>query len=185
MMNAKETDINEYVQELLRDRQFQNSEYHNFLKNCYSIASTYGILSAGTLFAVLKRAKRSHRLRVMLPDILLYINAGSMTDENFRLVLSFPHRWRNAYASATAHANLAFYQMQLLNRYPASYEAFAWLFDHICHFECFTAEDMKKTLLDNPDVTSYGIQVCIDSAREKYGDSDKLTAAVNWIQNEK
>lgn len=91
----------------------------------------------------------------------------------------------NAYASALAHGNLAFYQMQILNRYPASYEAFAWLFDHIYHFECFTAEDMKKTLLDNPDVTSYGIQVCIDSAREKYGDSDKLTAAVNWIQNKK
>ena len=184
-IESKECDINEYVLRLLGDKQFQNSEYHNFLGNCYSIASAYGILSAGTLFAVLKRAKWSHKLRVMLPDILLYINAGSMTDENFRLVLSFPRRWRNAYASALAHGNLAFYQMQILNHYPASYEAFAWLFDHICHFECFTAEDMKKTLLDNPDVTSYGIQVCIDSVREKYGDSDKLTAAVNWIQNKK
>ena len=72
-IESKECDINEYVLRLLRDKQFQNSEYHNFLGNCYSIASTYGILSAGTLFAVLKRAKWSHKLRVMLPDILLYI----------------------------------------------------------------------------------------------------------------
>lgn len=39
-----------------------------------------------------------------------------------------------------------------------------------------------QILKENPDVSVSAIRVCIQTARESYGESDKLTAAGTWIE---
>ena len=67
-----------------------------------------------------------------------------------------------------------------INRMCGDFEAFAWLFDTICCHNIFCEEDMLRILKDNKAVTSYGIQVCIDLAHQKYGQSKKLDVAHEW-----
>lgn len=110
-MELHEININEYVLQLLKDKQFLSSEYRRFKDNCY------------------------------------------------------------------------FYQRQVLNRYPQTYEVFAWLFEKICQYDFFREEDMKKILCENPDITKYGVQTCIDSIHEKYGSSNKLNVAIEWVKH--
>ena len=52
-------------------------------------------------------------------------------------------------------------------------EAFSWLFDNICRY----ASNIRK----NPDVQPRAIQICIDSAIQKYCDSAKLNVAKKWV----
>lgn len=182
-MEVYEININEYVLQLLKDKQFLSSEYRRFKDNCYSITGVNGIISSDSLCAVINAAKYNHRLRLILCDILSYINNYSMSDRNFQMLLSFPRCWRNRYVFSLAHGDISFYQRQVLNRYPQTYEVFAWLFEKICQYDFFREEDMKKILCENPDITKYGVQTCIDSIHEKYGSSNKLNVAIEWVKH--
>lgn len=184
-MDNKITDVVDYVIRLQTDKLFLMSEYKEYVDNCYSIENISGIIPSDVLCSFIKAAKVKRKLRLMLGELLWYVDAQSVTDINFRMLLTFPSRYRNTYVSVLGHKNLSFYQMQMLNRYPQSFEAFSWLFDHICCYEFFTEEDMYKILSENCDTTQYGIQQCIDSAYEKYGESRKLSFAVEWLMKNK
>lgn len=173
--------INDYSLRLINDRQFLNREYKRFVNNCYAIEDVDGTVRCDILYSYLKAAKRKRKLRNMLGELLWYVDAQSISDINFRLILEFPLGYRNTYVSVLGHHSLAFYQMQILNKYPQSYESFAWLFDRTCQYDCFTEKDMHQILSENRGVTKFGIQQCIESASKKYGDSEKLRLAVRWV----
>ena len=176
-MESNQMHIDDFSTHILHDRAFRNNEYRKFLKNCYSFDNVYGIISPDLLKQVIKRAKWNRKFRIFLTDILLYANSSSITDENFELLLHFFGKIRTTYLSALGHLELSFYQMMALNRQPLSLEAFEWLFDNICRYDCFSEGDMKKILRDNAgnaNVHRIVLQHCISAARNNYGESKKL-----------
>lgn len=181
-MNNCQIHIDDYATALLSDSHFRNTEYRKYVDNCYLLQQIIGNINPDILNAVIHKAKWNWKIRGMLVDILSYVNGDSISDENFRMLLQFPRRQRNTYLEAIAHADLAFYQMEIINRVASSFEAFAWLFDRICENEFFQEEDMLQILRDASDITSYGIHSCIASAITKYGNSPKLTIAEIWIK---
>ena len=152
-MEVNLININDYVHKLLKNESFCKNEYRNFIANDY----------------------------VLLSDILTYVDSESISDHNFQLLLKFPKKQRTTFLSCIGHSSLSFYQMQILNEYPLALEAFSWLFDNICRYDIFTSGDMLQILEKNPDVQPKAIQICIDSAVQKYGDSAKLEVAKKWI----
>ena len=169
--------------QLLSSRNFLNSEYRKFIDAGYALQNVEGFISKDILKSVISKAKRNQKLRKMLTDILLYVNKESISDENFRLLLKFRGRYKITNLSNICHADLAFYQMQIINRYPVCFEAFAWLFDHICRFDFFKEEDMLQILRENPDITSAGIQACIDCVLKDHDMSPKLLIAKQWVED--
>ena len=143
----------------------------------------HGTLSANNLETLLKRARHSRKLRLMLPELLGYADARAINDANFKTILSFPKRDINNLAGALGHMDLAFYQMLALNKYPQSYETFSRLFDYVCKYDCFTEQDMRQILADNCDTMAAGFKYCIDCAEEKNAQSDKLKAACEWLKS--
>lgn len=184
-MDQSDMNVNEYVRRLLSDKQFFRSEYIRYVDNGYYIDKITGILSDESLYAVICKARWNKKLRRMLDHLLWYIDGRNLSDQHFRMLLKFPRRCRNNYVGTLAHQNLSFYQMQILNRYPNSFEAFGWLFDCICSHDIFTEEDMLQLLYENSDVTEYGIQGCIDNAYQLFGSSAKLDTAVKWLKEHK
>lgn len=177
-------DINHYVEQLLSNKKFCKSEYKGFLDNTYSIENVCGVIKPDLLYRVICKALKSKIYRMLLSDILTYIDATSMDDTNFQLLFKFPRKYRTTYLSCIAHSDLSFYQMQVLNQHPLNYEAFTWLFDHVCRYDLFTEEDMLQILRKNADVQPAEIERCIATASEQYGDSLKLDVARQWIANE-
>ena len=177
--------IDDYSLRLANDRKFLRSEYKKFTNSCYVIEGVVGTMHCDVLYSYLTAAKRKRNLRKMLGELLWYTDAQSISDENFKLILNFPSRYRRNYAFVLGHHSLAFYQMHTLNKYSQSYEVFAWLFDRICQYDCFTALDMQQILSENRSVTKFGIQQCIEHAGQKYGDSEKLRLAAAWVSKMK
>ena len=173
--------INDYVHKLLKSKSFRKNEYRNFIANDYVIEGVEGIIRPELLTHVIGKAKRNKSFRVLLSDILTYVDSESISDQNFQLLLKFPKKQRTTYLSCIGHSSLSFYQMQILNEYPLALEAFSWLFDNICRYDIFTSGDMLHILEKNPDVQPKAIQICIDSAIQKYGDSAKLNVAKKWV----
>lgn len=178
-------DINYYSLALIKSRKFFKSECRKYVDNSYSLEDMSGALAPDVLYQVLKAARKSRRLRTLLPELLWYADANSMTDANFELILALPKLCRNNCIGTLGHQSLAFYQMQILNTYPQSYEAFSWLFDRICGFECFTEKDMLRLLERNCDTTIEGVEYCINYAADKYGESEKLKTAIEWVAKRK
>ena len=179
---TREIDVNEYSLLLLHSMKFLKSEYRKYIDNSYSLTEKAGTLSPDVLQMLLKSARRNRHLRVILSELLWYADADSVTDANFRAILHFPKQHRNNYIAVLGHHRLAFYQMQILNRYPQSYEVFSNLFDCVCKHDCFTDKDMLQLLERNCDTTRAGIKYCIDYAKTEYGDSKKLTVASEWLE---
>ena len=177
------TDVNDYVSNLLQNRGLRKKAFRDFSENNYSVDNLCGVLTAERLHALLLEARHSRILKMLLTDLLYYVDSESMTDENFSLLLKFRTKYRTTYLSCLGHAELSFYQMQVLNRYPLAYEAFSWLFDKICNYEAFTDGDMLHLLQQNPDIKAVAVQSCIDSALVKYGDSSKIETARKWLDN--
>lgn len=182
MEENKLTNINEYAEMLIRNRSFRNKAYREYVSNGYSISNVNGNIMPCVLKQLICCAKSNRKIRDMLFDILYYVNTESVTDENFQLLLRFPKKYRNTYLSNICHAELSFYQMQIINRYPVALEAFAWLFDKICAYDCFSKEDMLSILRENPDVKPIAIMDCINFALNKYGSTEKTQAAQSWIK---
>ncbi len=182
-MEKNETiDINCIVEKLLINRSFRNKLYLEYKANNYSLIDVSGYINSNILKRAIKFAKRNRKVRNMLSDILFFVNASSITDENFRMLLRFPYKCRYTYLSNICHAELSFYQMKILNRYPLTLEAFTWLFDKTCYYDCFTSEDMLCILRENPDVRPVVISDCILDAIRKYGHSEKISVAQLWIK---
>ena len=173
--------IDEYVSRLLSDRKYFDREYEKYIDNCYTIHNVEGNIAPEALNALISKAKCNRKVRKILSGVLCFVDKRSISDENFRLLLSFRGSCRVTFLSNIAHADLAFYQMQILNQFPLSFEAFAWLFDHISKYDFFSEEDMLQILRENSDVTDAGIRMCIDSALEKYGASNKIDVAIAWL----
>lgn len=180
-MEVNLMNINDYVYKLLKSKSFRKDEYRSFITNDYAIADVEGIIRPELLTQVIRKAKRNKSFRVLLSDILTYIDSESISDQNFQLLLTFHKKQRTTYLSCIGHSSLSFYQMQVLNEYPLALEAFSWLFDNICRYDIFTSGDMLRILEKNPDVQPRAIQICIDSAIQKYGDSAKLNVAKKWV----
>ena len=175
--------VNEYILFLLSDKYFCKCEYYKYIENEYSIENIEGVITAETLSRIIHRAKRNKKIRELLVELLYYVNEESITNSNFVLLCSFPQRFRATYLSNIAHNKLSFYQMQILNRHPLSFEAFSWLFDNICRYDIFTNEDMLQILRENRYIRSSGIKDCISIALHKYGNSRKLEIAEEWRLN--
>ncbi len=176
----KKTDVNSYAIKLMNDKNFCKSEYKKYIQNDFSLQNIVGIINANVLQNVIRKAKRKKQVRLMLSDLLLYADKNSITDKNFQLILKFSNRYRTTYLSCLGHLNLSFYQMQILNRYPLSLEAFSWLFDNICHYDIFSDEDMLQILRENSDIKSIAIDHCIEMAQKTYGLSSKIETAIKW-----
>ena len=181
MEKIKTVDVNDFVEMLLSSRDFCNQAYLEYKINDNGIDNISGCIDSKVLNRAIRCAKRNRKIRKMLSDILLYVNALSMTEENFQMLLRFPYKCRSTYLSNICHAELSFYQMKKLNRYPLALEAFTWLFDKICCHDCFNREDMLCILRENPDVKPIVIRDCISSAIKKYGESEKIRVAQAWI----
>lgn len=180
-MEVNLININDYVHKLLKNKSFCKNEYRKFIANDYAIDGVEGIIRPELLTHVIVKAKTNKSFRVLLSDILTYVDSESISDHNFQLILKFPKKQRTTFLSCIGHSSLSFYQMQILNEYPLALEAFSWLFDNICRYDIFTSGDMLQILEKNPDVQPKAIQICIDSAVQKYGDSAKLEVAKKWI----
>ncbi|MBQ8835433.1 MAG: hypothetical protein IJ001_11015 [Oscillospiraceae bacterium] len=181
-MDTKQIHVNDYANLLLSNRQFQHSEYRKFIDNCYTLHNLEGIIAPDILNALIRKAKWNRKICSILTDILWYADRTSISDDNFRLLLQFPPKARNTFLMVIGHMELAFYQMQIINRVAGSFEAFAWLFDRICENTFFTEEDMLQILRDASNITCFGIQACIDLCREKHGNSSKLSIAEAWVK---
>ena len=173
--------IDKYIALLLSDKHFLNNEYKKYLNNGCIICNITGNVSANVLQATIRKAMINKKMYDMLADILYHVDNNSITHENFCLILKFRGKRKKTYLSNIAHANLAFYQMQIINRTAGSFEAFAWLFDIMCKYDFFTTEDVISILSDNTVITQYGIQSCIDSALQNYGESKKIEIATAWL----
>ena len=175
--------VDEYIHGLISDQKFRNNEYRKLIKNGYDIDSIEGNASPDVLGALIQKAKRNKHLQDLLVGLLPYTDENSITEYNFSLLCSFRKRTRNAFLSQITHSQLSFCQMADINRLCGDFEAFAWLFDTICCHNIFCEEDMLRILKDNNAVTSYGIQVCIDLAHQKHGQSRKLEIAREWLKD--
>ncbi len=181
MVGMNMTDANTYIGMLIRDKAFLRSEYQKFLNNCYSVSEINGIISCDMLRNLLGTAKHCRMLREMLTDLLYYADGQSLSGSNLERILKLSSKYRNTYVSVLSHCALAFCQMQVLNRYPLSFEAFAWLFDTICKNDCFAESDMYQILSESRGATKYAIAQCIEYARKAYGTSAKLRVAESWV----
>ena len=175
--------INDYSMLLLSNRRFLKIEYRRFVNNCYILQNIVGNIDSSILHTLIIKAKLNRKFRTMLSSILFYVDKDSISNENFQLLMHFSRKKRNTYLEAIAHADLAFYQMCIINRLTTSFEAFAWLFDRICENDLFSVEDMLQILRDASDITYCGVSSCVDFARDKYGNSDKLIAADRWSKS--
>lgn len=181
-MHDDTIDVNVYVKKVIESKEFRKNEFQNFTANNFSIDKLNGILTANVLTLLLRKAKWNRILRLLLTDLLYYVDSKSMTDANFRSLLKLNRKYKITYLSCIGHAQLSFYQMQILNQYPLAYEAFSWLFDNICHYSIFTEEDMMHILRQNPDIKPIAIQYCIKAAYKEYGNSSKIDVAKHWIE---
>lgn len=175
-------DINDFAIRLLKDTQYCKEQHEAYIASSYCFAQIDGVFSPAVLKETILAASDSEEILEMLPEMLLYVDRNSVTDEVFQLLLNTPSDIRISCLSNLGHAELAFYQMQILNRFPLALEAFSWLFDQICHFDIFSKEDMLQILRENYDVTPQGIQNCIELAYAKYGNSEKLNEAIHWVE---
>lgn len=176
-MRMKKLHIDQYIQNLLMDKNFFKDEYRKFLENNDSIQNITGNASSDSLYELIKKAKRNKKYQDMLVDVLYYVDKDSITEDNFRLLTKFSKLRRNTFLASIAHTDLAFYQMVEINRLSGEYEAFTWLFDKICCNDIFTEEDMRCLLRENKFVTIYGVEMCIEMALKKYGNSKKIEIA--------
>lgn len=180
-MNQDTIHINEYAIRLLTNKSYLTSEYNKFKKNFYIIQNVEGNINPDILNRVIHYAKRKRKLKKILTNMLCYTDRNSISDDNFKLLICFSRKYRGTYLDAISHINLAFCQMQIINRLSPSYMAFAWLFDQICKNDCFLDEDMRCLLNETRDITVYGIQDCIDRAVERFGESSKTKFAQGWV----
>lgn len=178
MPNQKRS-INDFCMQLLQDKAFLRREYQSFVENSYGIDGVQGTVDGEILNRLIRKAKWNRKIRIFLTDILLYADSASMTHENFTRLLRFRGRIGVTYWSAMGHLNLPYYQLMELNRRPLSLEAFFGLFDAVCRYDCFLEGDMEQILRENRDLTELALQGCIADAKERYGDSKKLRAAMN------
>lgn len=185
IMNRNLMNINDYINNLFFDKKFLNSEFKQYVDNCYSIQNVEGTVDADVLHTILIKACKRRKLRIMLSDILHYVNKHSITDVNFQLLLHFPKKYRTTYLSHLCHADLAFYQKLILCHYPLTFEAFAWIFDQIWQYDIFSDEDMLYILRNNPDNSILAIEECVLNAFALYGHSTKSEVANAWINEMK
>lgn len=181
-MCSEQIHVDMFAEYILKNRKFRKQAYCHFVDNCYELENVIGVISATKLNSVIQKAKWSRQICILLTGLLAYADASSISPLNFQLILHFPYKIKSTYLSMLCHMELSFFQMQELNRHPLAYEAFCWLFDKICYYDCFTLQDMMQILKENPDASVSAIRVCIQTARESYGESDKLTAAGTWIE---
>ena len=85
---TREMDVNEYSLLLLHSVKFLKSEYRKYIDNSYSLTEKAGTLSPDVLQMLLNSAHRNRRLRVILSELLWYADADSVTDANFRAILT-------------------------------------------------------------------------------------------------
>ena len=116
-MEVDLTNINEYVCELLSNHSFRKNEYRKFIANDYVIEKVEGVIRPELLTQVIVKAKRNKIFKLLLSDILVYIDSESISNQNFQLLLRFPSKQRVTYLSCIGHTSLSFYQMQILNEY--------------------------------------------------------------------
>ena len=178
-------DANEYGKRLLADREFMREEYREYVGRCYMLPELAGDISHETLAGLIRRAKWDRRVRWMLAELLWHIDGRNLPDGLFRALMAFPKRTRRNYCGTLAHLKLPFYQMWELNRHCSEFESFAWLVNRICESEMFAVEDLLQVLRESKRVTKYGMDVVLDLARKRYGDSAKLEAAREWVQKNK
>lgn len=177
--------IDAYCIKLLENRAFLTDEYKKFYDNCYILQNVKGAINSEVLSNVIKRALWNRKVQSLLTGILWYVNKDSITDDVFRMLLRFPYRIRHTYLDAIAHSNLAFYQYQMIYKADSCWEAFAYLFYKICEYDFFQEQDMLQLLRDNGDITSDGIQGCIDWALKEGCSNSKLEAAQAWVNSMK
>ena len=128
-------DVNVYVKKVVESKAFRKKAFQSFTANNFSIDKIHGILAADKLTLLLQKAKWNRVLRMLLTDLLYYVDSKSMTDTNFRLLLTSNRKYKVTYLSCIGHVQLSFYQMQILNQYPLALEAFviiAFLLKKIC-----------------------------------------------------
>ena len=178
-------DANAYAGRLLEDRAFLKAEFGRYVDRCYQLPELEGVLSQETLAGLVQRARWSKKLRWMLSELLWHIDGQKLPDELFRALMAFPKRTCRNYCATLAHLKLPFYQMWELNRHCSEFESFAWLVNRICEHEMFTVEDLLQVLRESAEVTRYGMDVVLDLARKRHGDSDKLAAAREWVEKNK
>ena len=176
-MNAEE-----YGRRLLTDREFLKGEYRRYADRCYMLPELTGTISHETLAGLIRRAKWDKRVRWMLSELLWHIDGRNLPDGLFRALMAFPKRTRRNYCGTLAHLKLPFYQMWELNRHCSEFESFAWLVNRICESEMFAVEDLLQVLRESKRVTKCGMDVVLDLARKRYGDSEKLAAAREWVR---
>ena len=181
-MKTERIHIDNYATALLSDRGFCNKEYRKYVDNCYILQNVEGNINPDVLNAVIRKAKWDRKIRSMLVDILSYVNENSISDENFRMLLCFSPQKRNSYLEAIGHVDLAFVQMQIIAKITSSFEAFAWLFDQICKYDCFKDEDMLQLLRDSSDISIFGVQSCIDLVCPNDTNISKLRVAKLWVK---
>lgn len=184
-MRFNKMHIDDFLLHVLNDKDFRRQAYQLFLQDNCAIDTcyVYGCISKNILFQLLKKAKRDRCVRAMLPAFIPYADEASLTDENFRCFFSFHGKFRNTCLSILGHLHLPTYQLQILNRYPLSYEAFCQLFDRMCQSDCFCTEDVLQLLRENCDVRVSAIAECIRFAQEAYGKSEKIEAATQWVES--
>ena len=175
--------INDFANRLLVDRQYRKAAYKETLKNGnYIFDCTYGNIDPDILARIIHKARMNRKIKFFLSEILFYVNRSSISDANLTALLRF-RKYRYTYMSAISHSNLAFHQLQVINNQSkVPFEAFAKMFDYICEHSCFCEEDMIHFLekTKKNDITPRIVEICIDSAKEKYENSSKFTAAVAW-----
>ena len=176
---------NEYALGLLADREFLRNEYKAYVSRCYMVPELTGTISWDALAGLIRRARWDKRVRWMLSELLWHIDGQRLPDELFRALLAFPKRTRRNYCGTLAHLKLPFYQMWELNRHCSEFESFSWLVNRICESEMFAVEDLLQVLRESGQVTKDGMDVVLDLARKRHGDSEKLRAAREWVNKMK
>lgn len=176
---------NEYAGRLLAERSFLKDEFQAYVKRCYMLPELTGHISYDTLSGLIRRAKWSKKVRWMLSELLWHIDGQHLPGELFRGLMAFPRRTRRNYCGTLAHLKLPFYQMWELNRNYSEFESFAWLVNRICESEMFAVEDLLQVLRESGQVTRHGMDVVLDLARKRWGDSEKLEAAREWVRTNK
>lgn len=174
-----------YGRRLLEDPAFLKREFTQYADRCYMLPELTGTISHETLAGLIRKARWSRKVRWMLAELLWHIDGTELSDGLFRALLAFPKRTRRNYCRTLAHLKLPFYQMWELNRHCSEFESFAWLVNRICENEMFAVEDMIQVLRESREVSGYGMNVVLDLARKRHGDSDKLTAARRWVMQHK
>lgn len=108
-----------------------------------------GEVDEDLLLRLFKKSVHCNSIKQLLPDILYHVDAHSISDAVVEFSITYPGEFRETLLSLLAHMWLSVEQLELINNYIHTPEAFCKLFFIYAEDTLYPEEKFEQFLLDN------------------------------------